>query len=64
MNQSHLPNRFSLLLCILFLIPTLVFSQQEASEAKWRQALGGKVLSIPAAQAESVVMVTDDGMLR
>ncbi|WP_304224899.1 PQQ-binding-like beta-propeller repeat protein [Gracilinema caldarium] len=36
----------------------------ENSEAKWRQALGGKVLSIPAAQAESVVMVTDDGMLR
>jgi outer membrane protein assembly factor BamB len=26
--------------------------------------LGGKVLSIPVAQAESVVLVTDDGMLR
>jgi len=45
-------------------LPSLVFGQQDPSEAKWRQALGGKVLSIPAAQAESVVMVTDDGMLR
>ena len=45
-------------------IPNLSFGQQDGSEAKWRQALGGKVLSIPAAQAESVVIVTDDGMLR
>jgi outer membrane protein assembly factor BamB len=45
-------------------MPGLLFGQQDQSEAKWRQALGGKVLSIPAAQAESVVLVTDDGMLR
>lgn len=52
-----------------FLLPTMISpiilaAQVENSEAKWRQALGGKVLSTPAAQAESVVMVTDDGMLR
>ncbi|AEJ19414.1 PQQ-binding-like beta-propeller repeat protein [Gracilinema caldarium] len=54
----------SLWLLIAIGIHGSLFGQQEASEAKWRQALGGKVLSIPVAQAESVVLVTDDGILR
>uniref|UniRef100_A0A7C3EAC6 Pyrrolo-quinoline quinone repeat domain-containing protein n=1 Tax=Gracilinema caldarium TaxID=215591 RepID=A0A7C3EAC6_9SPIR len=55
---------FFILTLSIACMPGLLFGQQDQSEAKWRQALGGKVLSIPAAQAESVVLVTDDGMLR
>ncbi|MFQ3547572.1 MAG: hypothetical protein SNJ56_04480, partial [Termitinemataceae bacterium] len=55
----------SLLIGILSVLALLkTYPQSNATEAKWRFALGGKTISKPAAQAESVVMLTDDGTLK
>lgn len=63
-TKTIFPKRLFCLTLLLFIFPLFLFPQKDDSEAKWRQALGGKVLSVPVAQASSVVMVTDEGMLR
>ncbi|MDR1863788.1 MAG: PQQ-binding-like beta-propeller repeat protein [Treponema sp.] len=56
----------SLLAGIVLLFAPLLPAQEEFSDflPVWRQALGGAVIGSPAAQAESVVMVCDNGNLK
>jgi hypothetical protein len=50
------------LLKLILALPSLG-AQQDGPAPLWRQALGGAVIGEPAAQAESVVVVCDGGMV-
>jgi outer membrane protein assembly factor BamB len=48
----------------LFSLPLSLDAQQAGPSPLWRQALGGSVIGAPAAQAESVVVVCDGGLVQ
>jgi outer membrane protein assembly factor BamB len=48
---------------LLFVLPSLN-AQQGGLSPLWRQALGGAAIGVPVAQAESVTVVCDGGMVR
>jgi hypothetical protein len=48
----------------LFPAPPSLDAQQNGPSPLWRQALGGAVIGAPAAQAESVVVVCDGGLVQ
>jgi outer membrane protein assembly factor BamB len=52
-----------ILLWIIFALPSLG-AQQGGPSPLWRHALGGTVIGAPAAQAESVAVVCDGGMVQ